>query len=337
MKLEKYICDLLYQNDCVIVPGFGAFITNYNSAKIHPVQHEFFPPSKAIAFNSNIINNDGLLANFLAEEEKISFVDALNLIKIEVSEFSQTLANNKRIEFAGLGILFYDLEQHLQFEPDRIHNFLISSYGLQNFISPAILRPDIKMRIERKLIDRPIASAKRRSFKTIYKVAAITIPAAILIFWGAMNYKTVKQTYSNYSGFIPSFRSAEKPAIKAVQSHKLAFDTKSIRRIQIIESVSKEINDEQAVNIDNTSANGNSNSAEKKYFVIGGCFKLLSNAENFIRTLQNKGYQAEMTGQNENGLYRVSYGGFNDESVAHQLLNKIKSSENPAAWLFENK
>jgi len=337
MKIEKYICELLYQHDCVIVPGFGAFITNYNSAKIHPVQHEFFPPSKVIAFNSNIINNDGLLANFIADIEKISFIDALNLIKEQVNEFSQTLANTRRIEFAGLGILFYDAEQHLQFEPDRSHNFLIASYGLQSFISPAILRPDFKMRIERKLKDRPIISPERRSFKTIYKVAAITIPAAVLIFWGVMNFKTVEQTYSNYSGFIPSFRSAEKPAIKAVQGNRLALESKDIRRIVITRSVTDEIKNDTTANTENKITNENSNSTEKKYFVIGGCFKLLSNAENFVNTLQNKGYQAQMTGQNENGLYRVSYGGFNDEPSARQLMNKIKSSENPAAWLFENK
>ena len=34
MVLEHYISDLLYRYNCVVVPGFGAFLTQKNSAKI---------------------------------------------------------------------------------------------------------------------------------------------------------------------------------------------------------------------------------------------------------------------------------------------------------------
>ena len=57
-KIDKHINELLYNHDCVIVPEFGGFVTNYASAKIHPVQHTFTPPSKNIVFNKNLKNND---------------------------------------------------------------------------------------------------------------------------------------------------------------------------------------------------------------------------------------------------------------------------------------
>ena len=34
MKFDKYIKDLLYRNDCVVLPNLGAFITRNVSAKI---------------------------------------------------------------------------------------------------------------------------------------------------------------------------------------------------------------------------------------------------------------------------------------------------------------
>ena len=45
MKLDKYIEDLLYRNECVVIPNFGAFITSFNSAKIDN-EGIFTAPSK---------------------------------------------------------------------------------------------------------------------------------------------------------------------------------------------------------------------------------------------------------------------------------------------------
>ena len=84
MKLEQYISKLLYQYDCVIVPGLGGFVANYKSATIQPVQNTFSPPSKGISFNKNLNNNDGLLANFIAQEETVSFAICFYLFLISL-------------------------------------------------------------------------------------------------------------------------------------------------------------------------------------------------------------------------------------------------------------
>ena len=34
MQITTYINDLLYRYECVIIPGFGALLTQYQSAKI---------------------------------------------------------------------------------------------------------------------------------------------------------------------------------------------------------------------------------------------------------------------------------------------------------------
>ena len=70
MQLEIYISDLLYRYDCVTVPDFGAFLTSRVSAKIHESTHTFYPPKKVLSFNEQLQNNDGLLANYIAEVEK---------------------------------------------------------------------------------------------------------------------------------------------------------------------------------------------------------------------------------------------------------------------------
>lgn len=52
--IEKYISELLYQYDCVIIPGFGGFIGNYSPALIDPIYHTFHPPYKSLLFNINL-------------------------------------------------------------------------------------------------------------------------------------------------------------------------------------------------------------------------------------------------------------------------------------------
>ena len=76
MQLETYISDLLYRYDCVIVPEFGAFLTQRISAKVHETTHAFYPPKKVLSFNEQLQANDGLLANYIASSERISFEQA---------------------------------------------------------------------------------------------------------------------------------------------------------------------------------------------------------------------------------------------------------------------
>src|SRR5690606_7656533 len=86
MAIATYISDLLYRYECVIVPGFGAFITQYHSAQINAETHELFPPQKTLSFNGQLLKNDGLLANHIAEVEKIPYGAALEKIEVFVQE-----------------------------------------------------------------------------------------------------------------------------------------------------------------------------------------------------------------------------------------------------------
>ena len=71
-----------------------------------------------------------------------------------------------------------------------------------------------------------------------------------------------------------------------------------------------------------------------KYFIIGGAFEILSNAENFVEDLKNQGFDAEIVGLNKYGLYRVSYSGFSERSEASKQLKLIKKEKNPSAWIL---
>src|SRR3954469_6985215 len=117
-EVDKHISELLYEHDCVIVPDFGGFVANYASAKIHPTQHTFIPPSKNIIFNKNLKNNDGLLANRIVVSEKANYPEALKYIGHFVENAAFQLKKGAKVKIEEVGTLYLDVERNIQFEPD---------------------------------------------------------------------------------------------------------------------------------------------------------------------------------------------------------------------------
>ena len=104
MILANYISDLLYRYECVIVPEFGGFVTNKIGAKINESNDTFYPPSKQITFNSHLNINDGLLANYIASLENISFDEASKAIPLAVITWQHKL-QTKPVEIGSIGVL----------------------------------------------------------------------------------------------------------------------------------------------------------------------------------------------------------------------------------------
>ena len=140
MQIEKHISDLLYRYQCVTVPGFGAFLSEWQSAQIAEGHNSFVPPRKVISFNSNIKTNDGLLANHIALQEKISYETALAKIQTQVVFWLEKLQNKEVLTLENIGEVFSNSENNLVFKPNTSVNYLMDSFGLSGFNSPEIIR-----------------------------------------------------------------------------------------------------------------------------------------------------------------------------------------------------
>ena len=132
IALEQHITELLYRHNCVIIPGFGAFVGNYKPARIDERRGIVYPPSKDVIFNKNIVRNDGLLVNKIQEEKDVSEPQARDLIEEFIAYIDQNLQEKGRLELPNLGILFFDQEKNIQFEQDRFSNLLLHSFGLSS-------------------------------------------------------------------------------------------------------------------------------------------------------------------------------------------------------------
>ncbi|HJN06872.1 MAG TPA: HU family DNA-binding protein, partial [Bacteroidales bacterium] len=108
MKIAKYIGDLLYDYECVVIPGLGGFLTNDNPVSINEVTYSFSPPFRKIHFNVYLRTNDGLLVNHIAQQEQIGYKTAKQKVDQFVFQCHNALETGRRIKFQNIGSLYYD-------------------------------------------------------------------------------------------------------------------------------------------------------------------------------------------------------------------------------------
>lgn len=223
MKIAGYIGDLLYEYECVVIPGLGGFLTRDHPAYIHPIKHYFKPPHREIVFNPLLRTNDGLLLNYIARSEKLAYHDAKSRLDRFVVKCLEVLNEGKKINFRNIGNIHYNKEKQIVFEPDTNQNYLSESFGLSGFVSPPIKREDFQQRVEKVFSNPPRAReeqipepphtstkkpqpavakrmlASRRPGK-LKRQLVIVGAAATLLFaaWATMNYQTVNFYYDKY-------------------------------------------------------------------------------------------------------------------------------------------
>ena len=72
--------------------------------------------------------------------------------------------------------------------------------------------------------------------------------------------------------------------------------------------------------------------AKLKYHLIAGCFSSENNANRLVSQLNKEGFDSERIGQNEQGLYMVTYRTFDSETSALKVLNHL-ATQGKSSWL----
>jgi hypothetical protein len=339
-KVDKHISELLYEHDCVIVPTFGGFITNYLPAKIHPTQHTFSPPSKSIVFNKNLKNNDGLLANYIATTENTNYNDALKCINHFVNHSFVQLNNGEKVNIDDVGVLFLDVERNIQFEPAKT-NFLLDTFGMSQFQSPAIKRDTVVKRIEKEIKDRgAIPFEKKRTNVKRYVALAMAAPIVFAMIWIPLKTDLLKNiNYSNINPFSSKEISTTLPNSNTKSSVVLPApnnDTTVAKLAVIAPNHPVTAALVEPVKVDTTAVIHTSEVNLKfNFHLVAGCFQIEENALNFVNTLKQQNISASIIGQNNKGLYVVSCADFSTRKEALMELENIRKLQ-PSTWLYRD-
>ena len=307
-------------------------MANYASASIHPTQHIFSPPSKKIAFNKKLQNNDGLLANYIAASEGISYAEAVNAIAAEVAVFNAILKNGKTILLHPTGSLFLDIEKNLQFEAGTV-NYLPEAFGLVNIHSPAIRRDSVLQKIEREFQDRPALPSPARMRRFPWKVL-IPVPFIALAIWGSFHTGLINNEFksSSLSPFItatpaaPANKKAAVVSVAPVATPAAATLDTTTRTEATAPAMSTAVEAQKPI----------AEPTHLEFFIVAGCFKDAGNADNLVAALKAKGFDAFIKGKNANGLTMVCYQGFENKADATTMLSKIRTETDQNAWICSN-
>ena len=307
MKIENYIAQLLYRYQCVTVPGFGAFLTEIQSAQLVESSHSFFPPKKLISFNSYLKNNDGLLANHIAQTEKTSYEYAVSAIQYEVFNWKKTLQETGVFSIKNVGDFCLNADRNLIFTPYDQTNYLSSSFGLSPFVSPLVKREIFEQQLEALEETETIQLVPEHKNKYAFlKYAAVFVLGLGL---------TATVGYPIYQNEIETQKIIVESAVQRQVQNKIQEATFFIESpIPAVTLTVKE--------------------GKLPYHIMAGAFRDEKNAQRVFEDLSEKGYKAKRIERNKHGLYPVLYGSFTTYTEAEKLKNEIRAKENPQAWIL---
>lgn len=325
VSLSTYISELLYLHECVIISGFGAFITNYKSAKIDNERNIISPPKSDLLFNTNLKYNDGLLVNHIARRENISLDQAESEINFFAKDLKFRLSKGEKVALHTIGVFYYDKKFNLHFEPINESNYFIDSYGFFDIKLSAGLKGNYIDTSQTIHMDQ---SDKRR---IILRAAAVTIPVLIAVTAIQLRSRYFSNNDVNFSSLNPVENIVEQ---ESKDAKSIPLDTAKVEKV--VDEMTKPQNalfysEESPKEEIKPVAKGN-------YYLIAGSFNDTKHAELLQSKLIEEGYKNSEVLSTNNGKYRVSFDVYDDKFKALQELTRIRKEKNDkSVWLFTDK
>jgi hypothetical protein len=311
MNIEPYIAQLLYRYQCVTVPGFGAFLTEIQSAQLIESSNSFFPPKKMISFNSHLKNNDGLLANHIAQVEKTSYEYAISAIQYEVFNWKKALLENGLFSIKNVGNFSLNADKNLIFTPYDQTNYLTNSFGLSAFVSPMVKRELFEQKIE--ALEENIEESEviafipeRKRTNAYLKYAAVFVLG--LGITAAIGYPVYEQQIAKETIIVE--QSVQKQVQNKIQEATF-FIENPVPAVTLTVKESK-----------------------MSYHIMAGAFRDERNAQKAFEKLSTQGYKARRIPQNKYGLFPVLYGSYATFAEAEKAKQEIQNTINPDAWVL---
>ena len=216
MNIAKYISELLFDYECVVLPGLGGFIINRKPATVNKITNQFTPPYSQVFFNVHLASNDGLLVNYIAGREALNYADVKSQVDDFVRQTEERLLLGEKILLEKIGVLEHDENNNIRFEQSRSVNYNADSFGLSNFTSPAIIRETDEERLRALILpgskpkrtphDRKAekkTTVKRKGF--VRSGLSIALLAVLIgsLSWGLIQKEQVAEYWYEQASLLP--------------------------------------------------------------------------------------------------------------------------------------
>ncbi len=333
MDLSSNIKELLYKNDCVIIPNIGGFVAQSSTASVDMIEQLVVPPSKSISFNIKLNHNDGLIANHVAQHNDLPFTEAKLLVDRYCQEIEDKLFNNKIVHFNDLGKLFFNADGKLEFIPEKC-NFLIDAYGLPDVDCIPILRNKKYTNAEAMSTSSGSAVASSKTPYTKILAACIVVGVLLTLLYKSAGFEVNSNPLSvvvdnSIDTSIQSATATVLPLPRPVTPDSLANTLLKIndspKQITFTEPLkSIPIKPKKIVN---------PQEEFETYVVVLGAFGKKKNADRLSKKLAADNYLPDVS--LKNGLNRVGVQISCSADELQKHLQFLRDHYNPKAWLVE--
>ncbi|MGB0429181.1 MAG: SPOR domain-containing protein [Bacteroidia bacterium] len=368
--IETHLKQLLYRNNFVVVPGFGAFLCKEIPAKFSSKGYTLIPPSKELVFNPKVTASDGLLAQELVINQKINYSAAENYIDHTVSKWKNDLATKGQFTISEIGLFRLNQSKRIEFRHFAHANFLMSSFGLeiartQLAISNLIESPQPTKipQAETKTIVIEKLPVSYQRFKRI-SIAAILVlsVSATYLYMLSFNPKAIDQAGLNFFQ-VPIIEDEDLEKLEAAKKEQelvkkvLEESAKSASKAQELQSLDTIISDstvsaanitepkestiaeptEPAISTEpeviDKSEKLTENSAESvMYHVIASSVKTEDQVKSEVSRLKIKGFEPVVIKME--GKFRISIGTFATRDSADVFKENIFNDNSIDSWIL---
>lgn len=203
--LNEYVEELLYKHQCVIIPKFGAFISNRKSARLFE-DKTFAPPKRELTFNASLHSNDGLLIKHISETSGVDYNLVEDYVNLTVEGWKKILQQGETLTLNNIGVLRQTPEGRLSFEVFEDVNYLTDSFGMSAFvpheiaevpetkaeaqITPTLdLQPEKETKTEKPFVARPkVEESKKSKKRPFVAYTTIAVVGLVLLTFGAFKF-----------------------------------------------------------------------------------------------------------------------------------------------------
>ena len=366
IEIERHIEILLLDNDCVIIPGFGGFVTHYINASYNEEDYTFQPPQRTLGFNPQLQINDSLLVQSYVNAYDISYPEALRRIESEVNELREILRSKGEYMLENIGTLAVNNEGSYIFTPIEAGVLSPELYGLEG---------TTMMRLKDKHYDtvastqsinstQPIANTQpsANSNNASDETSSSDNAPALLDFTDqsdgdrAIEIKLswIRNAVAVAAAVIVFFLTATPIANSNLDTRDMSQLRSSIATLSMPKDSSVApaiVAQKDTATIDNAAAVDSVKQAEAAvqdsiatpqpvaptYCLVLASQVKKSNAEYFVDQLHQKGY-TDARVYEHNNIVRVVYGSYATEGEAYQQLNRLNGTKEFAeAWVYKIK
>lgn len=344
IELLQHTEALLLENDCVIIPSFGGFVSHYTPARWIEDEGLFLPPNRSIGFNPQLKLNDGLLIQSYMSAYGTDYSDASKLVDKAVNKLIDSLRENGTIEMHGIGQMSLTIHDTLQFEPFENGLLTPGLYGLSSFdILPLAHKIEVEATEQENTELRiPNPEVYELRINRSFLRAAITIAAAVILFFFMST--PIENTYiekANYAQLIPSqlLQSTESKNDVIISKTEETAESANTSTVKTTATVSQNQIRPKAIKQITVPKKQviTASTSKGTYHIIAASGVSRAGAEALVNKLKKNGF-ADASIIENNGRVRVSIMSISDNNTASEKLNQIKKIEAyKDAWLLSAK